>query len=571
MPVQREDIEEELARVLSGAAFANAERARSILEYVVNREVSGDGARIKAYAIATDVLGRSDDFDPASDSIVRVEVARLRQALDLYYATEGTDDPVRIVLERGSYRPAFVVAEKPADRASPRDRLISADLASPYLLLVLLTASAIAGFAAHWALYPARERLAEVELALEMHGPRIIAMPFANITGAPEDDVLAAGLTVDTIAEVARFRWLVVVAGSALPSAGNSGAGAIGKTSPPGDYRIVGQLRRSSDKLAVSAQLEDVRSRTVIWADTFNATLSATDLIHIQREIARAIALAVAPPGGIIGRLEQERSRRDTTASLAAYQCVMRTYVYWRSFSADEHAKLRDCLERAFEADPDYAEGLAALAFVTLDEYRYQYNQREGYDPVERAADYARQAMDVDPLSALAAQASFTIAVYQGDRESFEHIGRAALENNPNDSDLLADYGQKLALTYGDWATGIALIQRAWTLNPNPPAWSYIGPAYHAYVEGRFRAALDLINRAGSNRQVNFLLLRAAVAYRLGDRAETADALAKLKQEGLGSASATDVAIARLLLYPGLHEELERDGEAAFKRDSEAS
>lgn len=58
---------------------------------------------LKAYTVATEVLGRNADFDPQTDPIVRVEATRLRRALDRYYLAEGRDDPVRITMPRGGY------------------------------------------------------------------------------------------------------------------------------------------------------------------------------------------------------------------------------------------------------------------------------------------------------------------------------------------------------------------------------------------------------------------------------------------------------------------------------------
>ena len=71
MDFQRSDVEQELQKILTSAAFENAERSKAILAYVVNEELDGQGARIKAYSIGIQVLDRPDSFDPIADSIVR--------------------------------------------------------------------------------------------------------------------------------------------------------------------------------------------------------------------------------------------------------------------------------------------------------------------------------------------------------------------------------------------------------------------------------------------------------------------------------------------------------------------
>src|SRR5215472_12262632 len=97
----------QLDRILASAAFADAERARRFLRFVVERTLEGHAAEIKESVIAVDVLGRTSSFDSKSDSIVRVEAARLRERLSAYYEAEGGADPVWISLPKGRYVPEF--------------------------------------------------------------------------------------------------------------------------------------------------------------------------------------------------------------------------------------------------------------------------------------------------------------------------------------------------------------------------------------------------------------------------------------------------------------------------------
>lgn len=118
------DVRDVLARIQESKLFVSSHRQSDLLVYLVNEELEGRGDRLKSYAIAIDVFGRGADFDPASNSTVRVEMHRLRQALMLFNATEGQGLPVKIVLEPGAYRPHFIwntdpSAKLPADPAPP--------------------------------------------------------------------------------------------------------------------------------------------------------------------------------------------------------------------------------------------------------------------------------------------------------------------------------------------------------------------------------------------------------------------------------------------------------------------
>ena len=96
-----------LKHLVQSETFSNADSMRHFLKFIVEKSLAGRVDEIKEYTIATEVLGRSYDFDPKSDNIVRVQAHRLRKKLDEYYSQEGVDDPVRISIPSGHYYPEF--------------------------------------------------------------------------------------------------------------------------------------------------------------------------------------------------------------------------------------------------------------------------------------------------------------------------------------------------------------------------------------------------------------------------------------------------------------------------------
>ena len=557
MDFQRSDVEQELQRILTSAAFENAERSKSILAYVVDEELKGQGARINAYSIGTQVLGRPDSFDPIADTIVRVQAGRLRKTLELYYSTDGIGNPLRIALEKGNYRPSFVLnSDVDADRVHAPKRRISNAIMFPAMLAAAMLAAV---FSQIWLGAPNLERPPSTTAnpASHLQGPRILALPFESMSASADNDALATGLTIDTISELARFRWLTVYV--AQQRGPNSELQFQGDTSTLADYRLTGQVRGNQNDLTITARLEDFDTGAILWSETYRTVLNVDDLVAVQQNIAKAIAVTIGQPGGIVGRIEQGRSLRDTAGTYAAYHCVMLTYVYWRNFDPRQHRIARDCFEKTLEKDPNYAEGNAAYAFLLLDEYRYKYNPVPGHDPIQLALKYADEAIKVDPYSALAAQARFTLAALQEDRVTFENIGHEAIRRNPNNPDLLSDFGSKLAMAFGNWPSGIALIQRSWSLNPTPPSWSYIAPATQAYIEGRCGDALALASRANSPLQSNFLLLRVACNHLLNDEPELKIAYSDMRALGITTEPEITDMIERLFLYPVLKSKLTQD------------
>jgi tetratricopeptide (TPR) repeat protein len=102
-----DEILQQLGQILSNRRFASAERNANFLRYIVNAVIEGKRDELKEVVIAMEIYGRSTDYDPKIDSIVRVEATRLRAKLQSYYEQEGREDAVRITIPKGSYVPCF--------------------------------------------------------------------------------------------------------------------------------------------------------------------------------------------------------------------------------------------------------------------------------------------------------------------------------------------------------------------------------------------------------------------------------------------------------------------------------
>jgi hypothetical protein len=102
----------ELQEILASGVFDRSPVLAQLLKYVCTKYFEGGANSIKEYSIAVDVLGRSPDFDPKKDSVIRVQFHRLREKLSEYYATQGANHAVRIVIPHGHYVPQFVYQDE---------------------------------------------------------------------------------------------------------------------------------------------------------------------------------------------------------------------------------------------------------------------------------------------------------------------------------------------------------------------------------------------------------------------------------------------------------------------------
>ncbi|MGH8727243.1 MAG: hypothetical protein ACREV9_03580 [Burkholderiales bacterium] len=83
--------------------FAQAERQKRFLDYLVTETLAGRAEKLKGYTIGLEVFDRDASFDPAIDAIVRVQAAQLRAKLREYYESEGRDEAIRFELPKGAY------------------------------------------------------------------------------------------------------------------------------------------------------------------------------------------------------------------------------------------------------------------------------------------------------------------------------------------------------------------------------------------------------------------------------------------------------------------------------------
>jgi len=123
--VTRQQEEAELEAVFASGTFAKSQGLARLLKYLCHKYFEGHASDLKEFNIGVEALGRLADFDPTSNSIVRVELHRLREKLKRYYETEGLHDPVFIVLKPGNYAPQFLARAEVEAQQSPQENASS--------------------------------------------------------------------------------------------------------------------------------------------------------------------------------------------------------------------------------------------------------------------------------------------------------------------------------------------------------------------------------------------------------------------------------------------------------------
>jgi non-specific serine/threonine protein kinase len=359
---------------------------------------------------------------------------------------------------------------------------------------------------------------------VSLNGPSIAVLPFTNASGDPDQEYFSNGLTEDIITELSRFRELSVFARTSTAQY----KGRDVDIREIGDllgarYVLQGSVRKAGQRIRVSVQLSESGDGRSVWGTNYERDLTARDLFELQDELTQQVVNAIAGSYGALTRAELPGARRKPPASLDSYDCVLRTYEYLHVHTAENHLAARDCLEGAVEADPDYAEGWAWLAYLYADQYHHRWNERpEEYDALDQALQVAEQAVRLDPANHVAHGALALTYFLRGDPEHGKIEAYRTIDLNPNNALWLALLGNYLS-RQGDFEHSVPMVRKVVALNPHPPPWIRNAIFLDHYVHGRYEAALTEANRIAAMEQPDFRdPLFLAAAYGQLDRPDDA-------------------------------------------------
>ncbi|MBM6594359.1 hypothetical protein [Microvirga pudoricolor] len=529
-PPATEDVRAQLEVLLASPGLDCSARARRFLRYVVEETLAGRAERIKAYAIGTEVFERGSNFDAQGDPVVRIEAGRLRRALERYYLSDGLTDSVIITIPKGGYVPHFAWRAQPGVEPHPAAEALepAAGLPSRSWTPLLLAASAALALLAglvFWA--PWRNGVSPASQAsatMPPERPTLIVMPFAALGGSPDASTYADGLTEEVLSQFARFKEITVL-GRETSRNIPPGADAAGIRQALGvRYVLEGSVRTTAKRLRITGRLVEAGTGSVLWSQIYDEDTNLRDLLTIQDDVARQVATAVAQPYGVIQRADQARSRPQVPDDLEAYACTLKFYDYRVALSEESHATIRACLERAVALHSDYATAWAMLSVLYLDEDRFGFNARSGsISPIQRSLEAARRAIRLDPENVRGLQALMMALFFARQPKEALEVGEKAVALNPNDTELLGEFGTRLGQA-GAWARGAELLEEAMARNPGHPGYYSGTLAVYAYMQRDYERAETLIRQAALDRFPLYHFVAAVIYAQLGKASEAKEA-----------------------------------------------
>src|SRR4029077_10133003 len=221
---------------------------------------------------------------------------------------------------------------------------------------------------------------------------RLVVLPFANLSGDPQQDYFSAGLTDEMITQLGRLdpQRLGVIAASAS-TAGKS-ISDVGRTFDV-QYALAGSARRAGNHVRIDVQLIQVSDQTHLWANSYNGDLG--DILSVQDEVAAAVAeqIRVALPVGAPGVNGAKGTARAVNPE--AYDAYLRGRFYWTN-RGDLHSSIEAYLQ-AIEKDPSYALAYAGLGSAYALLAKVPYDDMLPADAKPKARQAAERALQLDP------------------------------------------------------------------------------------------------------------------------------------------------------------------------------
>jgi adenylate cyclase len=372
--------------------------------------------------------------------------------------------------------------------------------------------------------------------------PSIAVLPFANMSGDPEQEYFADGMVEEIITALSRIRWLFVIArNSTFTYKGRAvDVKQVGRELGV-RYVLEGSVRKGGNRVRITAQLIDATTGAHLWADRFDGLLE--DVFELQDKVAISVAGIIEPT---LRQSEIDRARRKRPDSLDAYDLYLRALPFAVAAMPEDADKALPLLDKAIDLEPDFAAAHAMIAWCHEQRYLRGGMQEETKNAALRHARHAIAAGGDDAVAL--ATAGFVIAVAGRDFETaLTAFDRSfALSSS---SALALSFSSIVRAWKGDDAIAVEHGNRALRLSPVDP-WiylPYIGLAYAHFAAGRFEetvAAASLATQSNPRFTVPQILHAAALGC-LDRREDAKTAVQRLIELVPGITVATAVLSAR--------------------------
>jgi len=302
----------------------------------------------------------------------------------------------------------------------------------------------------------------DVSLALP-DKPSIAVLPFDNMSGDPEQEFFADGITEDLITALSKIRWFFVIARNSTFTYKGQAIEVRQVSRELGvRYVVEGSIRKGSDRMRISAQLIDATTGRHVWAEHYDREIE--DIFALQDEMTQTIVAAIEPE---LGAFERDRALRKPPQSLDAWETYQRGLWHMWSFTKNDNADALPLLQRARKLDPNFAAAYAYEGYSHFLNAMLGYSETPG-ESLAAALVAAKKAATLDDKDPAAYLTLGRVHMMQGEHDTSIAELERCLSLNPNFAAGYFAFGFALALV-GRLDEALETLDTAVRLNPRDP------------------------------------------------------------------------------------------------------
>jgi adenylate cyclase len=444
--------------------------------------IYGDGVNIAARLEAM--------AEPGGICVSKTAFDQIETKLPLGYEYLGEQSVKNIPKPVGAYR----VLMKPdaAGKVIGEKRFLgrySRRTAMTAIIILVLVAGGLVG----WNIYLQQSKRIEPasleKMALPLPDkPSIAILPFKNVSGDPDQEYIADGITENLINVFSRNPELFVIASNSVFTYKGKPVKVQQVSEDLGvRYVLEGSVQKSGDRMRIHAQLIDAIKGTHLWAESYDRNFE--HLFALQDEITKNILMELQ-----VKLTWGETAHIFETKNLKAWEYSIKGLHLFYNTSKENNAKAAELLNKAIKLDSDYVLPLLLLGWIRLQALQFGWSDSPA-DSFRQAGELAKKALEINENESMTYSLLSTLYRAQEQHDKAISAGEKAISLSPNDPLARAIQGDTLKYA-GRFEEAIKESEMAIRLQPYYPDWYLAVLCMSYYYVGRYEDAVSALNQA---------------------------------------------------------------------------
>ena len=339
--------------------------------------------------------------------------------------------------------------------------------------------------------------------------PSIAVLPFANMSGDPEQEYFSDGISEDIITDLSKISGLFIIARNTAFTYKGKNSDLVQVSKDLGvRYVLEGSVRKAGDRVRITAQLIDGTTNGHVWADRYDRDLK--DIFSVQDEVTQKIVNALRVH---VSDAEQQRLVKKGTENLDAYDDLLQGRDLFLKFTKDGNLEAENRFTHAIELDPNYATAYAELARVLVQRRNHGWSETPD-ETLEEGFYMASRAVELDDAGAQGHIVKGFVHLWRHEHDMALAELETGLTLDPNHAD--GHMWKAIVCGFsGEPEKGVRAVQHAMRLNPGSPFWYLFALGNACFAMERDEECVEACRQAVAKNQ-NFIFAQMLLAAGLG-------------------------------------------------------